>query len=409
MFNRREFLRSTAAGISFVSLSGGVPCLLTRASAASAKADLNDHVLLVVELAGGNDGLNTLVPFEDPLYYKNRPTLAMAKEQLVKLSDQAGLHPQLAPLGELFREGKLAVVQGVGYPEPDRSHFRSQEIWHTASTEKRAPAAGWLGRLLDATTPVDGEGLTGLTMTPSLPQALRAERVVVPVVSQLESLSCTGDDASPKARLLRKLGTADGASEGPVPFIRQQARAVYRAAERLKEAAAKNESNAKYPETALAHQLRQAAQIVAADLGVRVLYALHDGYDTHAGQAGTHPELLGELANSLAAFQRDLAARDVSHKVVVLVFSEFGRRVDENASQGTDHGAASCLFVVGAPVAGGLFGEYPSLEQLGDGDLIFNTDFRSVYATLLADWLGAPAKEVLGGEFPGLDLIQKPA
>jgi len=409
MFNRRDFLRSTAAGMSFVSLSGGMSGLLARAAEASAEADRNDHVLLVVELAGGNDGLNTLVPFENPLYYKNRPTLTLAKEDLVKLSDQAGLHPRMAPLGELFSDGKLAVVQGVGYPEPDRSHFRSQEIWHTASTDKRVPATGWLGRWLDATAPAYSEGLAGLTMTSTLPQALRAERVVAPVVSQLESLSGAGDDASPQARLLRRLSTVDGASEGPVPFIRQQVRAVYRAAARLKEAASKNETNAEYPDVALAHQLRQAAQIIAADLGVRVLCTSQDGYDTHAGQAGTHAELLSELANSLAAFQRDLAARDISDKVVVLVFSEFGRRVDENASQGTDHGAASILFVVGSPVCGGLIGEYPSLEQLGDGDLIFNTDFRSVYATLLADWLGAPAKVVLGSEFPRLALIQKPA
>ncbi|HEV3006675.1 MAG TPA: DUF1501 domain-containing protein, partial [Pirellulales bacterium] len=257
------------------------------------------------------------------------------------------------------------------------------------------------------TAPPDDADLRGLTMTGSLPQALRAERVVVPVVSQLERLSGAGDDASPQARLLCKLSTAGAAADGPVAFMRQQARTVYRAAERLKEATANYESKAEYSESALAQQLRQAARIIVADLGVRVLFTSHDGYDTHAGQADTHAALLAELAQSLAAFQRDLAGHQAAGKVVVLVFSEFGRRVDENASQGTDHGAANCLFVVGQGVRGGLFGKYPGLERLGDGDLIFNTDFRSVYATLLDDWLGAPAKQVLAGDFPRLDLIQK--
>lgn len=404
MFTRRDFLRSTAAGVSFISLSGGAPRLLARAAEASAAADRNDHVLVAVELSGGNDGLNTLVPFEDPLYYKNRPTLGIAKDELVKLSDELGLHPQMGALGELFQQGHLAVVQGVGYPEPDRSHFRSMEIWHTASTDKQPPAAGWLGKFLD-TEPPDDERISGLTLTGSLPQALRAQRVVSPAVGQLEYLQGAGEDASPRARLLRKLSTAPGAADGPVAFMRKQAQTVYRAAERLKEAAAKYESKVEYPESGLGYQLRQASQIISADLGVRVLFASQDGYDTHAGQAGPHGELLGDLSNSLAAFHRDLVAHQLADKVAVMVFSEFGRRVDENASQGTDHGAGSCLFVVGSPVRGGLVGRYPSLEQLGDGDLVFNTDFRSVYATLLDGWLGCPADQVLAADFPRLELV----
>ncbi|HET6879995.1 MAG TPA: DUF1501 domain-containing protein, partial [Pirellulales bacterium] len=188
-------------------------------------------------------------------------------------------------------------------------------------------------------------------------------------------------------------------------FLRDQATATYRASEKLKDAASRYRSTVTYPETAIAGQLRQAAEIIAADLGVRVLFASQDGYDTHAAQADSHAELLGQLSEALAAFERDLAEQSAAARVVVLVFSEFGRRVDENASLGTDHGAASCLFVVGEAVKGGFYGQYPSLEQLGDGDLIFNVDFRSVYATLLDRWHRCPAHQVLTREFPPIDFI----
>ncbi|HVX09994.1 MAG TPA: DUF1501 domain-containing protein [Pirellulales bacterium] len=403
MFTRRTFLQSSA-GLSFVSLAGGMPRLLAQAAETSAAADHNDHVLVVVELAGGNDGLNTLVPFENPLYYRNRATLGIAKDQVLKISDQLGLHPRMAGMAELYRDGKLAIVQGVGYPEPDRSHFRSMEIWHTASTEARPPVAGWLGRLLDATAVEKGEQFAGLTLTGSLPQALRAAKIVVPVVAQLQTLGNAGEEGSPQDALLRKLSTAAGGG-GPVEFMRGQAATVYRAAQRLKDAASRYRSTIDYPDSQIATQLRQAAEIIAADLGVRVLFASQDGYDTHADQADEHGALLGELSEALAAFQHDLDQQKMAERVVVLVFSEFGRRVDENASRGTDHGAANCLFVAGAPVKGGLSGRYPSLEQLGDGDLIYNTDFRSVYSTLIDRWLGCPANRVLAGEYPSLELL----
>ena len=408
MYSRRAFLQTTA-GLSFVSLAGGVSPLLARAAEVSADADRNDHVLVVVELAGGNDGLNTVIPFETPLYYKNRPTLGIAKDEVVRLSDQLGLHPRMSALGELFREGRVAIVQGVGYPEPDRSHFRSMEIWHTASTQKRPPTAGWLGQLLDTTAAANESQFAGLSLTGSLPQALRADKVAVPVVAQLQSITQGAEGASPQEALVRKLATAgQGVSggAGPVDFMRRQADTVYRAAERLKEAASRYRSSTTYPDTPLAGQLRQAAEIINADLGVRVLFGSQDGYDTHAEQGDMHAELLGQLSDALAAFDRDLTELKKADRVVVLVFSEFGRRVDENASRGTDHGAASSLFMVGAPVKGGLLGKYPSLEELGDGDLIYNTDFRSVYATLIDGWLGGPSQQVLRGEFAKLELLK---
>ena len=416
MLRRREFLGCGAAGagLSFVSLAGGMPGLLARAAEESAKAGRNDRALVVIELAGGNDGLNTVVPFENALYYRNRRTLGIPKKDVVRLNDQVGLHPKMEALGELFREGQVAVVQGVGYPEPDRSHFRSMEIWHTASTEAKAPAAGWLGRYLDSTRPAPAPAPApaddfprGLALTDALPQALQAEAVSVPVVAQLDDFA---EDASLPAKARRKLSTGPAPSAGkpasPVAFLRRQAETLYRTADRLKQAMKDDDENAAgYPDDGLGPQLRRAARILGSGLGVRILFASQDGYDTHSGQAEAHGNLLGALSDSLAAFQKDLAARKLADRVLVLVFSEFGRRVDENASQGTDHGAASNVFLVGGKVKGGLAGRYPSLETLGDGDLIFNTDFRSVYATVLGRWLGCPPEPLLGQAFPELDLI----
>jgi uncharacterized protein (DUF1501 family) len=410
MLRRREFLGMGAAGLSYVSLAGGLPGLFARVAEASAEADANDHALVVIELDGGNDGLNTVIPFEDPLYYRNRRTLAIPKKEVIPLSDRVGLHPRMKDLGELFREGRVAVVQGVGYPEPNRSHFRSMEIWHTASTEPTAPTTGWLGRYLDAWQPspppaIPSDFPCGLALTEALPQALQAGRVTVPVVAQLDSL---GEADKGQVALLRKLSTGGpAAARGPAAFLRQQADTLYRTADRLKAAAEKAQPMPaiEYPEGDLGGQLRRAAQILGAGLGVRVLYVSLDGFDTHANQAEGHGKILEELSRSLAAFQRDLAARKLTDRVLVMVFSEFGRRVDENASLGTDHGAASCMFLVGAGVKGGLAGQYPSLEMLGDGDLIHNTDFRSVYATLLDGWLGCTPETVLGKAFPTLDLI----
>ncbi len=405
MLTRRQFLGRGACGLSFVTLAGSMPGLLARAAAGAEAAAKNDHVLVVIELSGGNDGLNTLIPFENDLYFKNRPTLGIAKENVLKLNDGVGFHPSLAPLHELFQAGKLAVVQGVGYPEPNRSHFRSMEIWHTASTNNSVPTTGWLGRVVDHVAEKPDEQLYGLVLNGGLPQAFQADIVAVPVVAQLEALLPAGETAPAKAQLLRKLSTAGRTAGGPVDFLRTQAAAVYRAAERLHDATAKYQSSVMYPEGEVGPQLRRAAQILSADLGVRVLYATQGGYDTHATQKDAHAGLLDHLAQSLAAFQKDIEALKQSERVTVLVFSEFGRRVDENASQGTDHGAASCLFVLGEKVRGGLLGQHPSLEKLGEGDLVFNTDFRSVYASLLDGWLGCPAEKFLGQKFEPLPLF----
>jgi uncharacterized protein (DUF1501 family) len=409
MLTRRQLL-GTGAGLSAVALGGAIPGLFARAAGAAAPADRGDRVLVVVELAGGNDGLNTVIPFEDDLYHKARPTLRLAKEQVQKLTDQVGLHPSMAAAAELFKAGQLAVVQGVGYPEPNRSHFRSMEIWHTASTAPRAPSTGWLGRALDASFQEgDEERLAGLALTDSLPQAFQADRLTVPVVKRVEDFGTGVADGPgadpPRARLLRGLSTGPTVRGEPMPFLRRQAETAYRTAAKVRDAAAKYQSDVEYPGN-LGAQLRRAAQVIAANLGVRLLWVSQDGYDTHSKQAPAHQALLGELAGALAAFQKDLEKQKSAERVLVLTFSEFGRRVEENASGGTDHGAASCLFLCGAKVKGGLAGRYPSLEKLDEGDLIHTVDFRGVYAAVLAKWLGCDAGALLGEKFQTLELLR---
>jgi uncharacterized protein (DUF1501 family) len=404
MLTRRQFLTAGAAGFSCLSLGGRMPVLFARAADAAARQDRNDRVLVVVELAGGNDGLNTVMPFEDPLYAKHRPTLAIPKDQVVKLTDHVGLHPALGPLGKLFKAGNLAVVQGVGYPDPDRSHFRSMEIWHTASTAPRPPSTGWLGRVLDAEyRPGDEERVRALGLADGLPQALQSDRVPVPVVQQLDAFTAP-EEGTARQKLLRRLSTMPGDRGQPVGFLRRQAATLYRTADRLRAAAEKYRSDAEYTGN-LGEQLRKAAQLTTADVGVRLLFVSQGSYDTHNQQAGAHQALLTELAANLAAFQQDLVKQKCADRVLVLTFSEFGRRVDENASRGTDHGAASCLFLGGTKVKGGLAGTYPSLAKLGEGDLIHTVDFRSVYATVLERWLGCAAEPLLGGKYPLLDVI----
>jgi uncharacterized protein (DUF1501 family) len=312
--------------------------------------------------------------------------------------------------GQLFKDGKLAVVQGVGYPEPDRSHFRSMEIWHTASTAARPPSTGWLGRILDADYKEgDDDGLAGLALADGLPQALLADRLTVPAVRQIENFNTavadTPDADPPRARLLRQLSTGPTVKGEPIPFLRRQAESAYRTAAKLRDAAANYQSDVEYPGD-LGAQLKRAAQVIAANLGVRLLWVSQGGYDTHSKQGPAHQALLGELSGALAAFQKDVEKHKAADRVLVLTFSEFGRRVDENASQGTDHGAASCLFLCGSKVKGGLAGAYPSLEKLGEGDLIHTVDFRTVYATILEKWLGCDAARLLGGKFAAMDLLR---
>jgi uncharacterized protein (DUF1501 family) len=373
MFTRRQFLKSA----SLIALAPTVPVFLAR-TAGAAPAAKDRRVLVVVQLDGGNDALNTVVPHADPAYAQYRPKLKIAKKDLVKLNDDLGLHSALKPLGRLLEAGQLAVLPGVGYPNPNRSHFESMAIWHTARFDpEERKGYGWLGRALDPS------GGTSYAIGGAVPGALRGSRSAAVSLSRLEDVLLA--DAATTAR--------PGPAESDLlAFAQRQAADAQKAADQLARLAGSDGTG--YPASGLADRLKLVARLLKADLGARVFYTLQGGYDTHASQTFTHSNLLGEFAGAVAAFFADLAAAKLADRVALLAFSEFGRTVRENGSGGTDHGTAGAVFLAGAGVRGGVVGTMPSLTDLDGGEPKMTRDFRQVYATALADWLGLPADGV---------------
>lgn len=412
--HRRDFLKHSLAASSLVSMGAAtVPTFLARSAraAASEEAGKDGRVLVVVQLLGGNDGLNTVVPHGHDGYARGRRALRLPKSQLHAINDGIGLHPGMGAMSELLEQQRLAIVQGVGYPNPDRSHFRSMEIWETARLESTPEAleTGWLGRILDAHPPAPGDDLPALHIGARSRLALQAKRNEVPSLESLEQyrLQIAGNDSDRRAlrTAIDDVARAERVSDDPLlGFLRRSTLAAYESSRRL-EQLSEGEAGAEYPNYGLANRLKLIAQIIKAGFGTRVFYTTLDGFDTHANQLGSHAGLLTELADSLAAFQSDLSKAGHADRVAVLSFSEFGRRVAENASAGTDHGAAAPVFVIGPVAQAGLIGEHPSLEDLDDGDLKHHTDFRRLYATLLDSWLGIPAEPIVGAGFAPLDLF----
>ncbi len=410
--HRRAFLRSSLAAGTLASLGAStVPTFLSRSARAAAAGSTKDRILVVVQLLGGNDGLNTVVPHGMDGYVRGRRVLRLPKGQLHKINDEIGLHPGMGQMAKLLEDGRLSVVQGVGYPNPDRSHFRSMEIWETARTETGALETGWLGRALDATETPPGGDLPALHVgTRRLPLAFKSKRTQVPSLESLEQyrLQIAGDDAARRAeqQVLRDVAQIDRGSDDPLlGFVRRSTLAAYDSSKRLESVANPKEGAVKYPNFGLAKRLELIAKIIKAGFGTRIFYTSLDGFDTHANQLGAHAALLTELSDSIAAFHSDLADAGQADRVSVLSFSEFGRRVAENASAGTDHGAAAPVFLVGPVAKKGLVGEHPSFDDLDDGDLKFHTDFRRIYAALLESWLGLPASPIVGEGFEPLPLF----
>jgi uncharacterized protein (DUF1501 family) len=387
------------------------PEFLRRAAIAN-EAHANDsggRILVILELEGGNDGLNTVIPYADDEYYKARPGIAISRESVLRLNDSLGLHPQLAGLRELFDDGMLAIVQGVGYPQQDRSHFRSMDIWQSASLDAAAPDRGWLGRALDHEANRQSADAPALAIgLQRLPLALTAADVNVPAIANIDGfrLNAGGDDPAGRKRrdLMRQLAEPTSGASGESLFLRRAAATAYRTAERLGEVTRDYQPAAPYPGTPLANNLKLIAQMIAGELGTRIFFVSLGGFDTHAQQAGAHQALLGDLSSAVKAFYDDLKGHGLDERVVLATYSEFGRRVKENGSLGTDHGAASQLFVVTSG-KGGVYGAHPTLSDLDEGDLKFHTDFRSVYATLLEKWLGFASEPVLGSTFATMDFV----
>ncbi|MBM3943573.1 MAG: DUF1501 domain-containing protein [SAR202 cluster bacterium] len=369
-----------------------------------------DPILVIIQLTGGNDAINTVIPYGDPLYYDNRPTVGVAKDQVLPINDKFAFNPAMKPLKELYDQGKVAVIQGIGYPNPNRSHFRSMDIWHTCEPDK-VGTEGWLGRVIRDIDPRKENVLTGVNFGRGLPRALAVSGVPVASVSILESYgvlnSITDQTERTEALDIFSRMYAPTVGSGMVlDYLVQTGNDVLRGADILKAAPEKYQSSVEYANTSISKNLQGIAKVLTANLGSRIFYTQHGGYDTHANQGPQHPKLWTELSQGIADFYSDLKEHNASDNVVMFVFTEFGRRVHDNGS-GTDHGSGGVAFAIGDPVKGGLHGEYPSLaaDKLLEGDLHYTVDFRSAHATLVEKWLGLDAAPVVGGNFPQLDFV----
>jgi uncharacterized protein (DUF1501 family) len=400
---RTNFLLGAVSGLSVVGSFDNVFAQALAQTPLPGLPGAADRVLVVINFQGGNDGLNTVVPFGNPDYYRYRPSIGIPPSDVLRIDGVVGLNPSLAPFKRLYDAGKVAIVQGVGYPDPDHSHFRSTEIWQTA-TPKSYATTGWIGRYLDdAGLPKDNL-FNGVALANVLPEIMIAQNTDVPAIDTLRTYGLTSD---------RNSGSRDAfhefARDTTVPFrspylahVAEIEDHAQRGAQELPKLVAGYKTQATYPATALGRSLALAAQIVGSKLGTRVVYLQHGSFDTHVTQKQTQDRLLADFGSAIAAFYDDLAAHGNDGRVLTMTFSEFGRRVPENASRGTDHGEAAPVFLIGGGVKGGLYGEHPDLARLNAGNLAFTTDFRSVYATVLERWLARPSTAIVGGTFPTL-------
>jgi len=430
LHTRRRFLRTSILG---GALSWTVPAFLERTffslDALAANSPIqtatgkDGQILVILQLAGGNDGLNTVIPFENDAYFRARPTLAIRKSKVLPLSGGFGLHPELTGLKSLHDDGHLAVVHGVGYPNPNRSHFRSTEIWQTASDSTKTERHGWLGRYFDSCCE-GADPAVGISIgSPQSPQAFAAEKrrgISFANPSQFRFDLRKSSDPDAAEEFFRSVNEMDhemqggsiGMLDGPadmegdtLDFLQRTALDATVSSDKILETVAKTKPPAAYPPGKLADSLNLVARLIAGGMPTRVYYVSQGGYDTHSNQDGSHARLMGELDAALSAFTADLKAQGNFDRVLTMTFSEFGRRVAENASRGTDHGAAAPMFLLGGKIKPGLHGEAPSLEKLNRGDLIHTVDFRNIYATILENWLQAPVEPVLRKRFSTMGFI----
>ena len=403
--SRRTFMQHMAV---FSGL-GLAPKFLTDAYADPAQVIQgfnDDRVLVVVQLGGGNDGLNTIVPFEDDLYHKARPKIGLKQNRVLKLNDLLGMNDSMKALMPFYDAGNLAVVQGVGYPNPDRSHFRSMEIWHTGSDSDEFLGDGWIGRYFDNNCSGSAQPQVGLALDAERPQAFGSSLGYGVATSDPGKFGWIPGEGKDTAEAFEKINTG-ATKNSTLDFLRHTTTAAIESSAEVRNAAKRGKIE--MPKTggrnARMNQLDTVAGLIRGGLATRIYYVSTSGFDTHAGQAGKHEQLLGGVADALARFQKQLEKDGTAGRVTTMVFSEFGRRVNENGSGGTDHGTAAPMFLLGNHVQGGVHGQTPSLSDLDKGDLKYSTDFRRIYTTLLDDWLHADANTVLGESFDKMHLI----
>ena len=406
MIKRGRFLLGALSGLTVVANADHV---FARALAATPLPGLpgsDGRVLVLVNLQGGNDGLNCIVPHGNAQYYQMRQGLAIPASDVLAIDATVGFNPAMRSMKAMYDRGNVAVVQGVGYPDPDHSHFRSTEIWQTGFPE-RYEHSGWLGRYLDEAALPKDNLFNGVALAQVLPEALVSNTVDVPAVAQLNGYGLVSD-RNVSARATYSQLVRDNRFPFQSPYLSHVAEIedhAQRGSQELPKYLAAYKSTSTYPATPLGRSLALAAQIIGSKLGTRILYVQHGSFDTHVSQKETQDRLLAELSDALAAFYSDLEAHGDDKNVLTMTFSEFGRRIAENGSRGTDHGEASPLFLLGGGVKGGLYGTVPDLANTNMGNVRFGVDFRSVYATVLERWLGRPSEKILGGTFSQLPAI----
>jgi len=388
MLNRRNFLKTS----SLISLAPTMPMFLRRLALAAESATDNGRILVVIQLDGGNDGINTVVPFTDEGYVKHRRALRLPEAELLKVSDEFALHSRLRSISQLFEEGRLSIAHGVGYPNPNRSHFESMKIWQVGGNQPEllSTGNGWLGDAFGSAPVTTGKPQAIHVGEDSLPLALVGRRCMATTVSNPADLQL-------RASISKSNHSIDRTGDGSLAdFVSKSFSEAYASAEQLSQATAKDAS-ARYPDNRLGQKLKLVSQLIKADAGARVYYASQSGYDTHAGQLSSHGDLLGELSSSLKAFMDDMKQSSLEDQILVICFSEFGRRVEENDSLGTDHGTAGPVFLAGTQLAERSYGQLPSLMDLENDDLKFHLDFRQLYSAILTGWLELELPQPLRG------------
>lgn len=406
---RRRFL---ARGLGIVAFGSVVPNFLVRTSLAGPETRPDEPILVVLQLSGGNDGLSTIVPYRNDDYRRNRKKTGIAADQVLAIDDQFGFHPNLTGLADLLDQGHLAVVQAVGYPNPNRSHFKSMDIWHFADNSGRPQTYGWLGRYCDRAFPdVHDPKLTIAVGGGKAPKAIHGEQHPGIQFERPESYRfAAGERHKHLDRLYRKFNRMSASEKGEnssLDFIATTSIDATASSDAIGKTSIRSPGGTSYPRTKLAASLKTVASMIAGGLSTRIYYVSLGGFDTHRGQQPRHGQLMTQLSEAVSAFQKDLASQGNAERVLTMGFSEFGRRVKENASGGTDHGKAGPMFLIGPGVRPGLHGQFPGLADadLDREDLKHQVDFRSVYATVLEKWLQTDSKAVLRKRYPLLDCL----
>lgn len=369
--------------------------------------------LVVIQLSGGNDAMNTVVPYTNGIYHDSRKAIHLSEDQVIDLNGTLGLSNSLGPMKSIWDAGNMAIIQGIGYPKPNRSHFRSMDIWHTAESDHIADS-GWLGRTIRELNPDGKNVITGINFGRGLPRALHAKGVPVASVGNLATYGLMPDIADQMTRdlavdVFARMYGPDDTRDAVLQQISDTGMGAYLGADILRAAPEAYSSTIEYQtDVPIAQSLRDISQVMLADLGTRVFYTQHGGYDTHAGELENHARLWNDLSTAISDFLADLDEHDRGDDAVVMIFSEFGRRIKDNGS-GTDHGSGGVAFILGNSVKGGLYGEYPSLDpgEQVEGDMCFNNDFRGTYATLLDQWMGIDPYTILNDHYEQFDLIRR--